>query len=151
MPWKIHELWWLVTREIQKEDRRSRSSVGEICVSRSSRIYIFLYKLQGADFKSLQLIRSVDFSMYLEASLLYPREIWIASGPRWCCREELNLFYVFGTTWYRKNAKMKSYISTFYIRIAFSYFPLFESWVCSCALLAFSLGIRFWTVDGTVE
>lgn len=51
-----------------------------------------------------------------------------------------------------KNAEMKSYISTFYIRIAFSYFPLLESWVCSCALLlAFSLGIRFWTVDGAME
>lgn len=64
-----------MTREVQKEDRRSRSSIGEICVSRSGSMYIFLYKLQGADFKSLQLIRSLDFSMYVEASLLYPREI----------------------------------------------------------------------------
>lgn len=57
--------------------RRQKVKVfyGEICVSRSGSMYIFLYKLQGADFKSLQLIRSVDFSMYLEAALLYPREI----------------------------------------------------------------------------
>lgn len=38
---------------------------------------------------------------------------------------------------------MKSYVSTFYIRVAFSYSPLLESWVCGCArLLVVSLGIR---------
>ena len=66
---KIHEIWLLVTWEIRKEDRRSRYSIGEICMSRSSRVYTFLYKLQGADFKSLPFIRCLDFSMYLEASL----------------------------------------------------------------------------------
>ena len=38
---------------------------------------------------------------------------------------------------------MKSYVSTFYIRVAFSYSPLLVSWVCGCArLLVVSLGIR---------
>lgn len=45
------------------------------CVSESSGISIFLYKLQGAYFKSLSFIRSLEFSMYLEAFLLYSREI----------------------------------------------------------------------------